>query len=179
VAWSEGDEAALAVLMPIVHNELRRLARRYMAGERPGQTLQATALVNEAFLRLVEVKRVKWQNRAHFFAMAARLMRRILVDVARAKRYQKRGGDARKISLDEALLVGGDPGRDLVALDDALTALATVDARKSQVVELRFFGGLTVAETAEVLKVSPDTVMRDWSLAKAWLHREVRRSAAP
>lgn len=179
VAWTEGDGEALPQLIPIVHAELLRLARRYMAGERRGQTLQATALVNEAFIRLVEVKRVKWQNRAHFFAMAARLMRRILVDVARAKRYQKRGGDARKVSLDEALVVGDDPERDLVALDDALNALAIVDGRKSQVVELRFFGGLTVAETAEVLRVSPDTVMRDWSLAKAWLRREIRRQTMP
>jgi RNA polymerase sigma factor (TIGR02999 family) len=149
-----------------------------MAGERRGHTLQATALVNEAFLRLIEVKRIRWQNRAHFFAMSAKLMRRILVDFARSKRYQKRGGDAHKVSLDDALLVGGDPGRDLVALDDALEALATIDSRKGQVVELRFFAGLTVAETAEVLKVSPDTVMRDWSLAKAWLHRELRKNRA-
>ena len=177
MAWNEGDEAALAQLMPIVHNELRRQARRYIAGERRGHTLQATALVNEAYLRLIEVKRVRWQNRAHFFAMAARLMRRILVDFARSKAYQKRGANAHKVSLDEALLVGGDPSRDLIALDDALKALATIDARKGQVVELRFFGGLTVVETAEILKVSPDTVMRDWSLAKAWLHRELRKSA--
>jgi RNA polymerase sigma factor (TIGR02999 family) len=175
VAWSEGDEAAFERLMPVVHDELRRLARRYMAGERRGHTLQATALVNEAYLRLIEVKKVRWQNRAHFFAMSARLMRRILVDFARSKGYQKRGGGGQKVTLDDALLVGGEPGRDLVALDDALTAFAEMDPRKSQVVELRFFGGLTVPETAEVLKVSPETVMRDWSLAKVWLMRELRR----
>jgi RNA polymerase sigma-70 factor (ECF subfamily) len=178
VAWSEGDEAALERLMPVVHAELRRLARRYMAGERRGHTLQATALVNEAYLRLIEVKKVRWQNRAHFFAMSARLMRRILVDFARSKRYQKRGGGGQQVTLDEGLLVGGDPGRDLVMLDDALDALAAVDSRKGQVVEMRFFGGLTVDETAEVLKVSPETVMRDWSLAKAWLLRELRKDTA-
>jgi RNA polymerase sigma factor (TIGR02999 family) len=148
-----------------------------MAGEHPGHTLQATALVNEAYLRLIEVKRVRWQNRAHFFAMAARLMRRILVDFARAKRSQKRGGEARQVSLDEALLIA-DPRSDLVALDDALTALADMDGRKSQVVELRFFGGLTVDETAEVLKVSPETVLRDWSFAKAWLLHQLRKNAS-
>ena len=178
VAWSEGDEAALERLMPVVHQELRRLARHYMAGERRGHTLQATALVNEAYLRLIEVKKVHWQNRAHFFAMSARLMRRILVDFARSKRYQKRGGGAQKVTLHEGLLVGGDPGRDLVALDDALEALTAVDARKGQVVEMRFFGGLTVDETAEVLKVSPETVMRDWRLSKAWLLRELRKDTA-
>ena len=178
VAWGEGDEAALERLMPVVHQELRRLARHYMAGERQGHTLQATALVNEAYLRLIEVKKVHWQNRAHFFAMSARLMRRILVDFARSKRYQKRGGGGQKVTLDEGLLVGGDPSRDLVALDDALEALTAVDPRKGQVVEMRFFGGLTVEETAEVLKVSPETVMRDWSLAKAWLLRELRKDAA-
>jgi RNA polymerase sigma factor (TIGR02999 family) len=143
-----------------------------MGHERVGHTLQATALVNEAYLRLVDIHQVRWQNRAHFFAMSARLMRRILVDVARAKHYQKRGAGARKVSLDEGLLVS-DPGRDLVALDDALKALAEVDPRKSQVVEMRFFGGLSVEETAEALKVSPETVMRDWKLAKAWLLREL------
>ena len=137
--------------------------------------MQATALVNEAYLRLIEVNRVRWQNRAHFLAMAARAMRRILVDSARAKRYQKRGGGARKTSLDEALLVSPMPGQDLVALDDALGALAAVDPRKSQVVEMRFFGGLSVEETAEALSVSPDTVMRDWRLAKVWLLRELRK----
>lgn len=175
VAWSEGDEAALEQLMPLVHEELRRLARRYMAGEQQGHTLQATALVNEAYLRLIEVKRVRWQNRAHFFAMSARLMRRILVDFARSKHYKKRGGRDVRVTFDEALLSVDEPGRDLVALDDALKALATVDERKSRIVELRFFGGLTVEEAAEVLKVSPATVMRDWVLTKAWLLRELRK----
>lgn len=145
-----------------------------MRHERPGQTLQATALVNEAYLRLIDLKQIQWQNRAHFFAMSARVMRRILVDAARAKGYQKRGGGAQKVSLDEALVVSEEPGQDLVALDDALQALAAVDARKSQVVEMRFFGGLSVEETAEALHVSVDTVMRDWKLAKAWLLRELR-----
>ena len=159
----------------MVHDELRRVARRYMARERRGHILQAAALVNEAYLRLIEVKKVRWQNRAHFLAMSARLMRRILVDFARSKGYQKRGGGGQRVTLDDALLVGGQPRRDLVALDDALTAFAEVDPRKSQVVELRFFGGLTVQETAEVLKLSPDTVMRDCGLAKVWLLRELRR----
>ena len=144
-----------------------------MGHERPGHTLQATALVNEAYLRLIDVKRMQWQNRAHFFAMSSRLMRRILVDSARARRYQKRGGGARKVSLDEALVLSDEPGQDLVALDDALQALAAMDPRKSQVVEMRFFGGLTVEETAEALHVSADTVMRDWRLAKVWLLREL------
>ena len=155
-----------------MYEDLKRAARHYMANERVGHTLQATALVNEAYLRLVDINRVRWQNRAHFFAMSARLMRRILVDVARAKHYQKRGAGAQQVSLDEGLLVS-DPGRDLVALDDALRLLADVDPRKSQVVEMRYFGGLTVEETAEALKVSPETVMRDWKLAKAWLLREL------
>ncbi len=172
-AWGGGDETAFDELVPLVHEELRRLARRYMRHERPGHTLQAAALVNEAYLRLIDVNRVPWQNRAHFFAMAARVMRRILVDAARARRYQKRGGGAPKVSLDEALLVSSEPGQDLVALDDALNALAAMDPRRGQVVEMRFFGGLTVAETAEALHVSVDTVMRDWGLAKAWLLREL------
>jgi RNA polymerase sigma factor (TIGR02999 family) len=141
-----------------------------MAGERAGQTLQATALVNEAYLRLINVNQVHWRNRAHFYAMSARMMRRILVDVARSRHYQKRGAGAQKVSLDEGLLVS-DPGQDLVALDDALQSLAEVDPRKSQVVEMRYFGGLTVEETAEALKISPETVMRDWKLARAWLLR--------
>ena len=144
-----------------------------MAGERAGHTLQATALVNEAYLRLIEVNQVRWQNRAHFFAMASRLMRRILVDAARARRYQKRGGGAEAVSLDEALVVSGEPRQDLIALDDALNALAAFDLRKSQVVEMRFFGGLSVEETAAALHVSADTVMRDWRLAKVWLVREL------
>ena len=173
LAWGRGDQAAFDELVPLVHEELRRIARRHMGHERPGHTLQATALVNEAFLRLIDVKRIQWQNRAHFFAMASRAMRRILVDSARAKHYQKRGGGAQKVSLDEALVVTNEPGQDLVALDDALTALAQVDARKSQVIEMRFFGGLSVEETAEALHVSSDTVMRDWRLAKVWLLREL------
>jgi len=160
-AWRQGDEAAFNELVPIVHHELRRLARRYMFGERAGHTLQTTALVNEAYLRLVNSRRVNWQNRAHFFAISAQLMRRILVDSARAQRSRKRGAGVSKITLDEALIRPREKGHDLVALDDALKLLAEIDPRKSQVVELRFFGGLSVEETAEVLKVSPDTVLRD------------------
>ena len=178
MAWREGDEAALDELVPLVHAELHRIARRCISRERVGQTLQATALVNEAYLRLVDVRRVNWQNRAHFLAMSARLMRRILVDAARSKRYQKRGGGAIKVTLDEALLPSVEKSQDLVALDDALAALANVDERKAQVIELRFFGGLSVEETATVLTVSVDTVMRDWKLAKVWLLRELRRAPA-
>ena len=174
LAWGQGDEAALTQLIPLVHGELRRIARRCMAGERAGHSLQATALVNEAYLRLVEVQHVSWQNRAHFLAMSARLMRRILVDVARSKRYQKRGGGAVRVTFDDALAVTNEPGQDLVALDDALQALATLDARKAQVIELRFFGGLSVEETASALTVSVETVMRDWKFARAWLRRELR-----
>ena len=173
VAWGAGDQAALDQLIPLVHAELRRLAGRYMAKERPGHTLQASALVNEAYLRLFEIKKISWQNRAHFIAMSGRLMRRILVDHARARRYRKRGGGAQQVSLDEALTVSGEKRQDLIALDDALTALAAIDARKSDIVEMRFFGGLTVAETAEALHVSPETVMRDWKMAKVWLLREL------
>jgi RNA polymerase sigma-70 factor, ECF subfamily len=173
LAWGNGDEAALTRLMPAVHDELRRLARRQMRGERPDHTLQTTALVNEAYLRLIDLSRVRWQDRAHFFALSARMMRRILVDHARARNYQKRGGGAINVTLDEACTLAAERGPDLVALDDALEALARVDARKSQVVEMRFFGGLTVDETAEALKVSPETVMRDWRMAKVWLLREL------
>jgi len=173
LAWGDGDQSALEQLIPVVHAELRRLAHREMRRERPGHTLQATGLVNEAFMRLVELKRIQWQNRAHFFAISARLMRRILVDFSRAKRSRKRGDGAQNVSLDEALTVTQERGADLVALDDALQALEHVDARKSQVVELRFFGGLTVEETAEALHVSPETVMRDWQVAKVWLLREL------
>jgi RNA polymerase sigma factor (TIGR02999 family) len=173
IDWRNGDQAALEQLIPLVHEELRRVARRHMAHERPGHTLQATALVNEAYVRLIDIRQVNWQDRAHFFAMSSRLMRRVLVDFARSKGYQKRGGGAQKVSLDEALIVSSEPGADLVALDDALDALAAFDARKAQVVEMRFFGGLSVEETAEALKVSVDTVMRDWKLAKAWLLREL------
>jgi RNA polymerase sigma-70 factor (ECF subfamily) len=150
------------------------MARAHLRRERAGHSLQATALINEAYLRLVDVQHMNWQNRAHFLAMSARLMRRILVDHARSKGYQKRGGGAVKVTFEEALPVVGGPDQDVVAVDDALKALAKVDERKSRVVELRFFGGLSVEETASVLKVSPDTVMRDWKLAKAWLLRELR-----
>lgn len=179
LAWSRGDPDALNALIPFVHEELRRLAARYMKGERIGHTLQPTALVNEAYLRLIELQQVKWQNRAHFFAIAARLMRRILVDAARARGYQKRGGGAPMLSLDEGLVVPAEPGQDLVALDEALTALAAVDARKSQVVEMRFFGGLSLEETAEALHVSRDTVKRDWKMAKLWLLRELGGGGTP
>jgi RNA polymerase sigma factor (TIGR02999 family) len=161
-------------MIPLVHRELHQIARRCMAGERADHSLQPTALVNEAYLRLVDVQQMNWQNRAHFLAMAARLMRRILVDHARSKGSDKRGGGAAKITLDDALVVSNDPGCDLVALDDALETLAQVDERKSRMIELRFFGGLSVEETASVLHVSPDTVKRDWRLAKAWLLRELR-----
>lgn len=173
-AWSAGDETALHDLIPLVHAELRNLARRLMRGERDGHTLQTTALVNEAYVRLVDLTRVRWQDRAHFFAMSARLMRRILVDHARSRAYLKRGGRSQRISLDDALLAI-DRGADLVALDDALAALSAIDARKSEVVELRFFGGLTVDETAEALRISPETVQRDWRFAKTWLLRELGR----
>ena len=172
--WREGDEAALDRLVPIVHSELRRIARRCMAGERTGHSLQATALVNEAYLRLIDVQHVNWQNRAHFLAMSARFMRRILVDYARSKGSQKRGEGAVSVTFDEGLPVAVEPAMDLVALDDALKTLAAVDERKSRMIELRFFGGLSVEETANVLSVSPETVMRDWKLAKAWLLRELR-----
>lgn len=173
-AWGDGDSQALDRLIPIVHAELHRIARRCMAGERIGHSLQATALVNEAYLRLLDVQHVSWQNRAHFLAMAARLMRRILVDAARSKRNQKRGGGGIRVTFDEGLAVANQDGHDLVAIDDALEALARVDERKSRVIELRFFGGLSLDETAIALKVSPDTVTRDWRLAKAWLLRELR-----
>jgi RNA polymerase sigma factor (TIGR02999 family) len=173
LAWNRGEPDAFDALVPLVYDELRRQATRYMKRERLEHTLQATALVNEAYLRLIDVQKVQWQNRAHFFAMAARLMRRILVDAARARGYQKRGGGAAMLSLDEALIVPTEPGEDFVALDAALVALAAVDARKSQVVEMRFFGGLTLDETAEALHVSRDTVKRDWKIARLWLLREL------
>jgi RNA polymerase sigma-70 factor (ECF subfamily) len=175
LAWGQGDPAALDQLIPFVHEELRRIARRHMGRERPGHSLQPTALVNEAYLRLVDLQRVRWQDRAHFFAMSARLMRRVLVDVARAKAYQKRGGGAQRVTFVEELLPDAEPTPDLIALDDALRVLAEQDSRKSQVVEMRFFGGLTVEETAEALGVSRDTVMRDWQFSKDWLRRELRR----
>jgi len=173
VAWRDGDESALSQLMPVVHAELSRLARHAMRGERPSHTLQTTALVNEAYLRLVDLSGVTFNDRAHFFAMSARLMRRILVDHARSRQYLKRGGGAVVVSFDEGLTVGPEPSTDLVALDDALKALAEIDPRKSQVVELRFFGGLSVEETATALNISEATVMRDWRLAKAWLLKQV------
>jgi RNA polymerase sigma factor (TIGR02999 family) len=165
--------AALNRLLPLVHGELRRLAGRHMRHERAGHTLQASALVNEAYLRLIEVKQVHWQNRAHFFAMASRLMRRILVDAARAKGYQKRNAGEQKVSLDEAIALAATPCHDFVALDDALKALEAVDARKCQVVEMRFFGGMSEEETATALHLSVGTIKRDWRLAKAWLAREL------
>jgi RNA polymerase sigma factor (TIGR02999 family) len=173
VAWSDGDEAALAELTPLVYDELHRLAHHYMLHERAGHTLQTTALVNEAYLRLIEWKQVRWQNRSHFFAISAQLMRRILVDFARMRGYQKRGGGAIAVTLDDSVLASAEKGTDLVALDEALVALAELNERQAKVVELRFFGGLSNDETAEVLKVSQGTVRRDWSLASAWLHREL------
>jgi RNA polymerase sigma-70 factor (ECF subfamily) len=175
LAWGSGDRSALDELMPLVHQELRRLARVQMRGERDNHTLQTTALVNEAFLRLIDLRRIQWQDRAHFIALSARLMRRVLVDHARSRNYQKRGGGAAPVALEDVLVASPERGADLVALDDALEDLARVDRRKSQVVELRFFGGLSVEETAEALSVSPETVMRDWRLAKVWLLREMSR----
>jgi RNA polymerase sigma factor (TIGR02999 family) len=176
--WGKGDEAALDRLIPLVHQELHRIARRCMVGEGSGHTLQATALLNEAYLRLVDGKSVTWTDRAHFFAVSARIMRRILVDHARARRTLKRGGPEARVTLDEALVVSKELPHDVVALDDALQALAAFDERKSRVIELRFFAGMSVEETAAVLEVSPDTVMRDWRLAKAWLQGEMRRARA-
>jgi RNA polymerase sigma factor (TIGR02999 family) len=176
-AWSGGDESALERLAPLVYDELHRLAHHYMSRERPSHTLQTTALVNEAYLRLVNWREVQWQNRAHFFAVSAQMMRRILVDFARDKQYLKRGGGALRVSLSEAASFTETRGADLVALDEALTALAELDQRKSQVVEMRFFGGLSVEEVAEVLKVSEETVIRDWRLAKVWLLRQLGREA--
>ncbi len=173
-AWSRGDEEALQKLMPLVYDQLHAAAHRYIAGERAGHTLQTTALINETYLRLVDIRHVEFQDRAHFLAICAKLMRRVLIDFARSRGYQKRGAAAPHVNFDEALFVTARPDSSLVALDDALNRLALVDERKSKVVELRFFGGLGVKETAEVMKVSPDTVMRDWKLAKVWLLRELR-----
>jgi RNA polymerase sigma factor (TIGR02999 family) len=175
VAWNRGDAAALEQLTPLVHTELHRLAKRYMAGERPGHILQTAALVNEAYLRLIDWKNVEWQNRAHFFGLAAQIMRRVLVDFARAQHREKRGGDALRVSLSEAANLPQEQSADLVALDDALQTLERLDPRQARVVELRFFGGLSLEETAEALKVSVITVRRDWSLAEAWLYRELSR----
>ena len=168
-AWRGGDQLALEKLMPLVYDELRRLAHRYMVREKAGHTLQTTALVNEAYIRLVDLKRIEWQDRAHFFAISARFMRRILVDFARSRGYQKRGGDAKQVSLDESVFVSPEPGRELIGIEEALSALAEFDERKAKVVELRFFGGITEEETAEVLHVSRETVKRDWRLARNWL----------
>jgi RNA polymerase sigma factor (TIGR02999 family) len=175
IAWSNGDQAALDDVMQAVYQELKRMADRYLRFENPGNTLQPTALVHEAYLRLIDQTQVNWQNRSHFFGVAARMMRRILVDHARTKRRDKRGGTATKLSLDIAMNLGSGREADLVSLDDALKGLADLDSRKSQVVELRFFGGLSVEETAEALSVSPQTILRDWRLAKAWLYREIKR----
>ena len=178
-AWSEGDDGALEQLAPLVEKQLHRLAHKYMRREGPGKTLQTTALVNEVFLRLIDIEEVSWQNRAHFFAVSAKMMRRILTDFARSRQYQKRGGGAVQVSWDAALEVSEQPDADIVALDDALNELALLDPRKAQVVELRFFGGLSVEETSEVLKVSQQTVMRDWKFAKAWLMRALSNQDAP
>ncbi len=174
VAWSEGDESALDQLAPLIHAELHRLAHNYMRREQPGHLLQTSALINEAYIRLIDWKNVRWQNRAHFFGVAAQLMRRILVDFARDKQYLKRGGGAVQVSLSEAAAFVMQRSVDLVALDDALTALADIDPRKVRVVELRFFAGLSVNEVAELLQVSEETVMRDWRLAKVWLLRQLQ-----
>ena len=171
VAWSDGDRAALDELVPLVQSELRRIGRNYMRGERKGHTLQTTALINEAYVRLVDQKHVRWQNRAHFLAIASELMRRILVDYARRRLYQKRGAGALQVTLGDAETIPVERTPDLVALDEALTSLTKIDKRRGRVVELKFFGGLSIEETAEVLKISPTTVERDWTIAKAWLHK--------
>lgn len=178
VAWSDGDRAALDELTPLVYEELHRLAHNHMGRERQAHTLQTSALVNEAYLRLIDQKNVRWQNRAQFFSISSRLMRRILIDHARSHHYAKRGGGTRRVSLDEAAVVAQEQAAELVALDDALKSLAAIDPRKCQVVELRFFGGMSVEESAEVLGVSAVTVMRDWSTAKAWLQREMAKEVS-
>ena len=177
LSWSEGDKAALDRLIPLVYPELRRLARIYMSRESPAHTLQTSGLINEAYLRLVDQHRVEWQNRAHFFAVAAQVMRHILIDHARSHRYAKRGAGAQHVPLDEVAVVAKERAEELVALDDALTKLAQIDERKSQIVELRFFGGLTGEEIAELMKLSPITVKREWRSAKAWLHLEISKGA--
>ena len=173
MAWNEGDQSALERLIPLVHAELHRIARRYMRNERAGHTLQTSALINEAYLRLIDAQQVHWQNRAHFFGIAAQLMRRVLVDFARSRGYKKRGGGALQVSLDETMVITKERGEDLVALDEALSALSELDERKGRVVEMRFFGGLSEKEIAEALAVSPETVRRDWRLAKSWLRRRL------
>jgi RNA polymerase sigma-70 factor, ECF subfamily len=174
IAWCEGDAKALGSLMPLVERELHRIARHYMRRENPGHTLQTTALVNEAYLRLIDQKNVRWQNRAHFFGIAAQVMRRILLNYARDRHRAKRGGHAVQVSLSEVAVMSEEKSSELIALDEALVRLAVIDERKARVVELRFFGGLSVEETAEVLKVAPVTVIRHWNMAKAWLAREIR-----
>ena len=175
IAWSNGSQEALDQLFPLVYEELRRLAHRYMGRERRGHTLQTTAVVHEAYLRLIDQKQVEWQNRAHFFAIAAQMMRRILITHAQSHAYAKRGGGALKVSLDEAAILSQERAGELIALDEALNSLTTIDPRRSQVVELRFFGGLSNEEIAAVLKISPNTVTRDWNVAKAWLYREMNK----
>ena len=177
IKWTRGDQRALDDLMPVIHSELRRLARRYMARERPGHTLQTTALINEAYLRLVDQQGVDWQDRAHFFAVAAQIMRHILVDHARKYHAHKRGGGAHKVPLDDVMVANQERAAELVALDDALGELAQLDSRQCQIVELRFFGGLTVEETAEVMKIAPVTVMREWRAARAWLREKCSGSS--
>ena len=174
-AWSDGDQAALDKLVPLVYEELHRLAHRYISREGPGNTLQTTALAHEAYLRLVDVKNVRWQDRAHFFAVAARMMRRILVDLARARHNLKRGGGAQQVSLDNLLVASPERDEDMLALDEALERLAALNPRQSQVVELRYFGGLTEEQVGQVVKVSPRTVRSDWRLAKIWLYRELNK----
>jgi len=178
IAWGAGDRGALDQLLPVVYQELRRMAGNYLRQENPGHTLQPTALVHEAWLRLIDQARVNWRNRAQFFGVAAQMMRRILVDHAKAKHREKRGGEAVKLSLDEAINLSQERAADLLALDDALYELTRVDKRKGRVVELRYFGGFSVEETAQILGVSPETVMRDWKMAKAWLYQQIRREAA-
>jgi RNA polymerase sigma factor (TIGR02999 family) len=176
-AWNLGDEQALHQLVPIVYDELRHVARRHMAGERPSHTLQTTALIHEVYVRLADMRSTSIKNRAHFLGLCAKLMRNVLVDFARSRKYEKRGGGAAHVELDEALHVAVSDDPDLVAIDDALERLAAIDPRKSQVVELRFFGGLSVAETGDALDISPETVMRDWKIAKSWLLRELSHGA--
>ncbi|HEY8458767.1 MAG TPA: sigma-70 family RNA polymerase sigma factor [Blastocatellia bacterium] len=177
IAWGAGDRAAFDQLLPIVYQELRRMAGNYLRLEYPGHTLQPTALVHEAWLRLIDQTRVNWRNRAQFFAVAAQMMRRVLVDQARMKRREKRGAGAVKLPLDDAVNLSSERAADLLALDDALDALTRIDRRKGRVVELRYFGGFSVEETAQILEVSPETVMRDWKMAKAWLYQQIRREA--
>ena len=177
VAWSDGDKSALDELFPLVYDELRQMARRQMRRERPGHTLRTTALVNDAYLRLIDQREVRWQNRAHFFAISAQMMRRILVDHARAKRYEKRGGGAAHVPLEEAAVLAQGKEAEIIALDEALLALHELDPRRARVVELRYFGGLSNEEISEVLKVSPNTVTRDWNMARAWLYQELSGDA--